>query len=56
MNRINNLRIATAKENQEYERLMKVQKEKELAYYKAQREVSEYNTKMIHAGIIINGK
>ena len=56
MNSTNNIRIATAEENQEYARLMEVQKEKELAYYKAKREVSEYNTKMMHAGIIINGK
>ena len=51
-----NIRIATEEENREYARLMEEQKEKEQAYYKAQREVSEYQTKMIHAGVIINGK
>jgi|5_EtaG_2_1085323.scaffolds.fasta_scaffold440267_1 hypothetical protein len=51
-----NVRIATVKENQEYERLMEVQKEKELAYYKAQRKAWEYQKKMIHEGVIINGK
>ena len=51
-----NVRIATLKENKEYERLMKVQKQKELAYYEAQRNVFKYIDKMQSQQIIINGK
>ena len=54
--KMNNLRIATTKENQEYERLMKVQKQKELAYYEAQRNVFKYIDKMQEEQVIINGK
>ena len=53
---MNNNRIATEEENQEYKRLMEVQKEKELAYYKAQKNVFDYIDKMISNQIIINGK
>tara|TARA_R110002050_G_scaffold96673_1_gene200981 strand:- start:2310 stop:2471 length:162 start_codon:yes stop_codon:yes gene_type:complete len=51
-----NIRIATDEENKEYERLMKVQKEKELQYYEAQRNVFKYIDRMQSQQIIINGK
>lgn len=51
-----NLRIATDEENKEYARLMEVQKQKELAYYEAQRNVFKYIDKMQSQQIIINGK
>jgi len=51
-----NHRVATKEENQEYARLMEAQKQKELAYYEAQRKTSEYMRKMMLARIIINGK
>tara|TARA_R110000744_G_scaffold332957_1_gene438334 strand:- start:172 stop:324 length:153 start_codon:yes stop_codon:yes gene_type:complete len=50
------MKKATQEQNQEYERLMKVQKEKELAYYEAQKNVFEYIDKMVSKQIIINGK
>ena len=51
-----NHRIATKEENQEYARLMEVEKQKELAYYEAQRKTFAYLRKMMLERIIINGK
>jgi len=53
---IRKTRIATDEENKEYARLIEVEKQKELAYYEAQRNVFKYIDKMQSQQIIINGK